>query len=281
MKSHVGILIVGLITVTACAARAQEVSPVPASPVPQSASPEQSPPVPPPVVPPQTPVGTPPTPVVTPQTTPPAEPVQTPAPAAAEPAPAAPVPLTTEQIRERRNAIFLMEGVFVNAVRLAAANTADRIQSIQPGIGMFTSAPARAHGSYLEGYGVFFHVEIPSVMPSVVSIVETLERERLRQNPAQQTSLAGGRAPMMDPDADYVASVQRQLVNAMLDHSKALDLGADEWLTVEAREAQETPGQISQPSTLILRVRGADLTEFMARRLTRDEIRKRVLVRGF
>jgi hypothetical protein len=86
---------------------------------------------------------------------------------------------------------------------------------------------------------------------------------------------------MMGPDADYVASVQRQLVNAMLDHSKALDLGADEWLTVEAREAQETPGQISQPSTLILRVRGADLTEFMARRLTRDEIRKRVLVRGF
>ena len=260
MKSHVGMLIVGLITVTACAARAQEPPPIPTVPVPQSAAPAQ-----------------------TPVSPPPADPVQAPAPpVAVEGAPSAPAPLTPAQIRERRNAIFLMEGVFVNAVRLAASNTADRIQSIQPGIGMFTSAPARAHGSYLEGYGVFFHVEIPSVMPSVVSIVETLERERLRQNPAQQTSLTGGApAPMMDPDADYVASVQRQLVSAMLDHSKALDLGSNEWLTVEAREAQETPGQISQPSTMILRVRGTDLTEFLAGRLTREEVRKRVQVRGF
>ena len=282
MKSHIGLLVLGLLTVTACAARAQE-PPLLTVPVPQSQPPAQTPP-------PAAPVpqeGAPPaqTPVVPPPATPPAEPVQIPPPPpTAEPAPAAPsapVPLTTAQIRERRNAIFLMEGVFVNAVRLAAANTADRIQSIQPGIGMFTSAPARAHGSYLEGYGVFFHVEIPSVMPSVVSIVETLERERLRQNPAQQTALGGGAPAMMDPDADYVASVQRQLVNAMLDHSKALDLGSHEWLTVEAREAQETPGQISQPSTLILRVRGTDLTEFLTGRLSRDEVRKRVLVRGF
>lgn len=266
MKSHVGFLVVGLITATAGAARAQEPPPV-GTPPSQNAPVVQAPP--------------------TAQTPPPAQPPVVeatqivPAPTAAPVA--APRPLSPEEIRARRNAIFLMEGVLVNAVRLAAGNTAEQIQAVQPTPLMFTAAPAKAHGSHLEGYGVFFHVEIPSVMPSVASLFETIERERLRgANPAQQTSLgAGTNAAMLDPDAHYVDSVKRQLVNAMLDHSKALDLSPEEWLTVEAREAQETPGQISQPSTLVLRVRGADLAQFLEGRLSRDEVRKRVQVRGF
>jgi hypothetical protein len=178
-----------------------------------------------------------------------------------------------------------MEGVLVNAVRLAAGRTAEQIQAVQPAPLMFTSAPAKAHGSYLESYGVFFHVEIPSVMPSVSSLVESYQRQaNSNRTPAQQAAMAtGGLDPsaIINPDAHYVESVKRQLLNAMLDHSNALDLRADEWLTVEAREAQETPGQISQPSTLILRVRGSDLADFQARRLTREEALKRVQVRGF
>ena len=259
MKSQVGLLVVGLVTVGACAARAQEPPPVPVTPVIQSAPPPAQ--TPPPVV--EPPAGT----------------------AAATAAPLAPpaAPLTTEEIRGRRNAIFLMEGVLVNAVRLAAGNTAQQIQAVQPAPLMFTSAPARAHGSYLESYGVFFHVEIPSVMPSVSSLIEAYQRDR-NQSRAQQTSVAGGAVDptaVINPDAHYVESVKRQLLNAMLDHSTALDLRPDEWLTVEAREAQETPGQISQPSTLVLRVRGSDLADFQSRRLSRDEVLKRVQVRGF
>lgn len=268
MKSHVGILVVGLVTLTACAARAQEPPPVPVMPVTQSA--------PPPV---QAPVQTPPV------QTPPAVETSAAAPAAAAVPPPASPPLTKEQLLDRRNAIFLMEGVLVNAVRLAAGNTAQQIQAVQPAPLMFTSAPARAHGSYLESYGVFFHVEIPSVMPSVSSLIETYQRDRMNQSRAQQTSVGGGGTVdptvVINPDAHYVESVKRQLLNAMLDHSTALELRPDEWLTVEAREAQETPGQISQPSTLVLRVRGADLAEFQSRRLSRDEILKRVQVRGF
>ena len=262
MKSEVGILVVGLVTLTACAARAQEPPPVPVTPVIQSAPPPAQ--VPPPVV-----------------ETPPVAPAVVPA---AAPAPPAPAPLSTEEIRGRRNAIFLMEGVLVNAVRLAAGNTAEQIQAVQPAPLMFTSAPAKAHGSYLESYGVFFHVEIPSVMPSVSSLIEGYQRDRANQSRAQQTSVGGGAvdpAAVINPDAHYVESVKRQLLNAMLDHSNALGLRPDEWLTVEAREAQETPGQISQPSTLVLRVRGGDLTEFQARRLSREEVLKRVQVRGF
>jgi len=202
-----------------------------------------------------------------------------------EAAPEPSAPLTPQELRQRRNAIFLMEGVLVKAVRLAAGETAQEIQSVQPGISMFTSSPAKALGTYLEGYGVFFQVEIPSVMPSVVSLVEALGRDRAARgmrDPAQPTSVSGASVEaLMNPDAHYVESVKRQLIDAMVFYSSSMALRPDEWLTVAAREAQEAPGQVDQPSTLILRLRGADLEAYLAGRLSRDEIRRRVQVRGF
>lgn len=259
VKTHVGWIIGGLVVATACAARAGELTV------------EQLPPPPPPVE--TVPVRIPDPPPS--QDPPPAVPVATPATPAAEPAKPAPVTLTPEEIRQRRSAIFLVEGVLVKAVRLAASRTASQMQL---GFGMFTTAPARASGTYLEGYGVFFQVEIPSVVPTVASIMETLERDRIARR-AQQANVAND-VPT-NPDAHYVESVKRQLIDAMLDHSKALDLRPDEWLTVAAREAEEAPGQIAEPSIMLLRVKGADLNDFLAGRLTREEVRKRVEIQGF
>jgi hypothetical protein len=122
------------------------------------------------------------------------------------------------------------------------------------------------------------------VIPSVASLLETLGRDRVRPNtaPAQPTALTGGSAEaMMNPDAHYVESVKTQLINAMIRHSNSLELRGDEYLTVAARDGSETPGQLSEPSTLILRIRGADLADFFAGRITLDEARRRVQVRGF
>lgn len=241
-----------------------------------------------------------PTPPVT-QDPPPAQmpPAQTPAtttqapvkpePAAIPSAAVAPAPLSPAEVRERRKAILLFEGVLMQAVKVAAQDTVSEIRRIEPGIVMFSSAPVRAHGTYLEGYGVFVQVEIPSVIPSVASLVETLRRDRMRVNPpaAQPTQISGGTtgAPpveaMMDPDAHYVQSVKDQLVNAMIRHSNSLELRPDEWLTVEARDGSETPSQVTQPSTMNLRIRGSDLADFFAGRITIEEARKRIQVRGF
>ena len=87
--------------------------------------------------------------------------------------------------------------------------------------------------------------------------------------------------PLMDPDAYYVQSVKDQLVNAMIRYSNSMDLRPDEWLTVEARGGAETPNQITQPSTMNLRISGSDLADFFAGRITIMEARKRVRVRGF
>ena len=260
----------------------------------------QGPPAAPPTMPPATnsvpPIDTPPV-VQGPPATQQPPPVQSPpaTPPAQEPPPVdAPVPavapmlseLTREELRQRRQAIFLMEGVLANAVKLGAQYTASEIQRVQPGIMMFSAGPVKALGTYLEGYGVFFQVEIPSVIPSVASLLETLGRDRLRPNagaPAQPTTLSGGSSPeaLMNPDAHYVESVKSQLVNAMVRLSHSLELRPNEWLTVSARDGSESPGQLTEPSTMILRIKGADLADFFAGRISLDEARRRVQVRGF
>ena len=69
----------------------------------------------------------------------------------------------------------------------------------------------------------------------------------------------------------------------MLDFGGLLPLAADEWLTVAARDNQDViiPGDIAEVVTVIMRVKGSDLAEFKAGRLTADDVRKRVEVREF
>ena len=86
-----------------------------------------------------------------------------------------------------------------------------------------------------------------------------------------------------DPGQKYRDAVKRSLIDAMLDHSKSMDLGPDEWLTVAARGSESglIPGEIYQLKTLELKVKGSDLADFLAGRLTSDEARQKVEVRQF
>jgi hypothetical protein len=206
-----------------------------------------------------------------------AEPLASPAPAPV------PVALSEIELRQRRDAIFLLEGVLAKAVRLGAAATAREIQNVQPGIRMFTTAPVKAHGTYLEGYGVFFQVQVPQTMSSFASLMESVAAGNQLRASAAQRAAVGGLPPeaSANPDALYVESVKAHLVDAMLEYSRSLQLRPEEWLTVAAREAEEAPGQIEEPSLMVLRIRGADLAEFLAGRLTPVEVRKRVQVRRY
>jgi hypothetical protein len=90
--------------------------------------------------------------------------------------------------------------------------------------------------------------------------------------------------PMDNPDLEYEKMVTDQLVNAMLDYGHQLGLGADEWLTVAARGSQGTliPEMVFDDTvTITLRIKGSDLAEFRAGKLSRDEARARVVVREF
>ncbi len=198
---------------------------------------------------------------------------------AAAPAPAVTPPAI--DVTTRRKQIGLMEGLLTAAVGNGARETAKQIQAVQPGLQLFTGM-ARARGFYLEGYGVFFHVEIPGVQPSVEWILTTLERSRAGRQPGGQASLAGTRPePMLDANAIYTEAVQQNLVSAMLD--LRIDLLPDEWLTVAARDGAGPigPGQIYETITMVLRVKGSDVADFRAGRISIEELRKKVEVREF
>jgi hypothetical protein len=79
----------------------------------------------------------------------------------------------------RRNQVRMMENVLTSAVRQGAESLARRMQVSEPG-SLIVTGTARARGIVLDGYGVFFDVDVPMMKQSVVWSMQTLERERQR-----------------------------------------------------------------------------------------------------
>jgi len=262
----------------------------------------------------------------------PASPVQQPPAPATPPAivdqipPAAPP--TRVEPEHRRDQIGVMEGVLAQAVRNGAVRAGRDLAPSLPGT-LSLTGQARARGFILDGYGVFFDVEIPSLLKSVAWVMQSQERDlqnaanslqsvrdlveslpqaspkRLQAQQAlrqleQQIGSAGPQrisdgvrspdspAPVIevegnDPDALYAKSVIAACVDAMLDYSKPMDVQPEEWLTVALRgsEGPATPGELSEVRTVVLRVKGSDLTEFLAGRISREDVRSKVIVRQF
>jgi hypothetical protein len=94
---------------------------------------------------------------------------------AAAPVQHAPAPASA-RVENRRQAIRMMEAILSQAVRGGAETLAERLGSGNPNMSFFTGQ-ARARGFILEGYGVFFHVEIPEMQQSLVFSVTTMERD--------------------------------------------------------------------------------------------------------
>ena len=77
---------------------------------------------------------------------------------------------------QRRKKIEMMEGVLAKAVRQGAEEVGRQMMSIDP-TSLVLTGQARARGFILEGYGVFFDVEIPALNQSVVWSVMTMQRD--------------------------------------------------------------------------------------------------------
>ena len=88
---------------------------------------------------------------------------------------------------------------------------------------------------------------------------------------------------LVNPEEAYRAEVMQAVVDALLDYSAPLGLGADEWLTVGVRRNEVRPriGLETNAQTFVARVRGSDLSAFRSGQLTRDDAIKRVEVRVF
>ena len=90
---------------------------------------------------------------------------------------------------------------------------------------------------------------------------------------------------LQDPSEAYTQEVKSALIDAMVENSGPLGIGPEEWLTLATRDNVQidrfTPGDPSEVTTIVLRIKGSDLAAYRAGRITLDEVRTRVDVRQF
>ena len=89
---------------------------------------------------------------------------------------ARPDPAAAATQMKARYQVALMERALEMAVQQGANMVAQQLPAAVPQMLLF-SGPARARGHRLEGYGVFFDVEVPALSQSVLWSFQTLERD--------------------------------------------------------------------------------------------------------
>ena len=184
---------------------------------------------------------------------------------------------------QAQHAMTSLEAVLENAVRYGAQMLDQRLQASSAANMVMLAGMARARGFRLDDYGAVFDVEFPSMRRSMVWSLQQLERP-------QQTSMGRAAAPVapvsaIKPQEIYLTEISNALADAIVDHSASITLGSDEWLTVAARESVDrrfVPADPTDaPMTIVLRVKGSDLTALRDRKLARDEVRKRVEIKRY
>jgi hypothetical protein len=250
--------------------------------------------------------------------------------------PASEAARSQQQVREARYQLGQMERLLEGAVEHGATVIRDRLQEIMPA-DMLLTENARARGFRLDGYGVFFDVEVPSLEGTLPWSFRTLDKNDLGLDAALQTLRAyvqsagndvnlqqalkrvelqvapvgpaaspqagtaaavqaSSSAPapaaqskpandpvLNNPDEAYRTEIRDALIDAMLEHSRGLGVGPDEWLTVAARRSDDRPrlGIDTDARTVVLSVRGSDLAAFLTGQLSRQDARTRIEVRVF
>ena len=116
---------------------------------------------------------------------------------------------------------------------------------------------------------------------SSVSALNVNEMPNARPAPPAADSLWA-----KDPNRAYTEAVTRALVDAMIDYSTPMNIPADQWLTVaarddEGRDSLAPPDPLEEVVTMIYRIKGSDLQLYRTGKIDRDEVRKRVQITQF
>jgi hypothetical protein len=86
-------------------------------------------------------------------------------------------PASQAEVKRRKN-IEVMEGVLRGAGVIAAEHIANALQQLDPSLTVFIGdRSARARGFVLDGYGIFFDVEVPELRGAVVWSQITQQRD--------------------------------------------------------------------------------------------------------
>src|SRR5262249_17380116 len=127
------------------------------------------------------------------------------------------------------------------------------------------------------------------VSPAVLARTSLPEISGARNATGSAASVDADRTPaadpiLVDPAEAYRAEVITALKDAMLAHSSALNIGPTEWLTIAAKGNDDRPRLApadTASSTRIIRLKGSDLADFLAGKITREEALQRIELRVF
>jgi hypothetical protein len=255
-------------------------------------------------------------------------------------------PSEADQVRSRQK-ISMMESVLESAVANGADSLMRAVRAVMPPDALVLTGAPSARGFRLEGYGLFFDVEVPAFRRTMAwtlrqmvdenglgaaaavgqlkAYIATVQDPRQRANldralrrlelqvgpvgpvlPVQQDASARtvgstvsaqsvvtpvAAAPQVDPavvedpNGAYTREVSTAIIDALIENSGPLPVGDNEWLTVAARDNVRpdrlVPGDTSNISSIVFRIKGTDLAAFRAGRLTLEDARKRVEVKQF
>jgi hypothetical protein len=87
-----------------------------------------------------------------------------------------------------------------------------------------------------------------------------------------------------DPQEAYRGEIREALIDAMLEHSRGLELGQGDWLVLAVRRNVERPqlaAADTDATTMMIRLKGSDLSAFLGGQISRAEARQRMDVRVF
>ncbi|HTL44280.1 MAG TPA: hypothetical protein VL262_08055 [Vicinamibacterales bacterium] len=155
------------------------------------------------------------------------DPVQSPVP----PPPATAISAPHSEARQQQ--VRMMEGVIVAAVRNGAEGLARQLQVSEPG-SLIVTGTARARGFALDGYGVFFDVDVPQMKQSVAWSTMMLLRDARRQQLQQVL------ASNADPDMKRRARADLQRLESSVGPIPIPPAGAD-----ASPVAQGAPGRVA------------------------------------
>ena len=200
--------------------------------------------------------------------------------------PARPRVESTPAQMQARQQIAALEATLEHAVGQAALMLNKRLQATNTDNMVILAGLTRARGFRLDDYGVMFDVEFPSMRRSVVWSIQELERNANASTGRGRAVAAAGIEPAVRPREIYQNEITTALVSAILDYKGSPGVGANEWLTVAARESVFDRRYIgADPNdtaiTIIARIKGSDLQALREGTLTRDEGLKRLVVKHY
>ena len=219
---------------------------------------------------------------------------------------AAPTPQTTQPNDPARPQVHTFEMVLGRAVENAGRNVARRVMEFAPDV-MAVAYPTgdlpHVNGVAVREMGLYiFHVQVPQVglslqvMNLMVNHPQYASRQVGPQQPVRERVEAAGvvpadpmsqpsaRSARFDVNAEYRNQVQEVLVDAIVDNSGALPLGPNETLLVitgGSDPSAPNPFDRRTSPRLVLRAKASDLVAFRDGRITRDEVKRRVLASDF